>query len=296
MKLYSRDGATAVTDPNTGETYSVDDDGAIDVPIDFYEALHHVHVDGKRVWENEPERFDRISAQELRRRQDPGTLLDAVEGLRGNGLTAAQLREAEDERKKIKAEREEEDRMEHEKAQERERERLEQEAKNAAESSRIAAELKAANDARAEEQRRADAAQAPSVTSETNPDANAAPGVDPTDQLDPSSPTAIANAEQLVVPDDVSGKVIKDRHDHPSAEGLIEQDLVEHNVAVGGQVADGEIAAAPLPDSQRDPASPDEAEKAKSHPGTDTEPAGSEKVTSADETKPKGSGSKSSKK
>lgn len=106
MKLYSTDGATAVDDPELG-LFPADEHGAIDVPIELYERLHGVHIAGRKLWESEDERHDRLEAEELARRKDPATLLAAVESLQTErSLTAEELRAAEEERKRIAAERE----------------------------------------------------------------------------------------------------------------------------------------------------------------------------------------------
>jgi hypothetical protein len=80
MRLYSRTGATAVDDG--GEHYTaVDDAGGFDFPEDVAHRLHGFHVGGKPLWEDQIEQQARLMDEERERRQDPATLLEAVETL-----------------------------------------------------------------------------------------------------------------------------------------------------------------------------------------------------------------------
>lgn len=140
MKLFTTIGQTKIADPEFGE-FEADADGAFQFPDAFAERIHHVHFDGKQIWEDNTERHARIVAEEIARRSNPATLLDEVAALRADfqpQLTAAQLREAEDMRKQIAAERAAEAQAEIAAAEERER---------------VAAESKAAAEVEAEAER-----------------------------------------------------------------------------------------------------------------------------------------------
>ena len=79
MRLYSRVGATAVDDG--GKHYTAGDDGGFDFPEDVAARQHSFHAGGKPMWEDGIERQARLVAEESARRQDPATLLAAVESL-----------------------------------------------------------------------------------------------------------------------------------------------------------------------------------------------------------------------
>lgn len=98
MRLYSRTGAIALTDPATGTQYQADDDGAFDLDDDFAESQHHFHFGGKPVWEDEAERHRRLLAEERERSQDPATLLNAVQQLLAATKAAQAVSEPEPER------------------------------------------------------------------------------------------------------------------------------------------------------------------------------------------------------
>ena len=89
MRLYSRDGVTSVAHPDFGE-FHADADGAIDFPDELGTHLHRVAVGGVRQWEDDAERSNRLAAEELKRRQDPSTLLAAVEDLIAAQQSAAE--------------------------------------------------------------------------------------------------------------------------------------------------------------------------------------------------------------
>ena len=87
MRLFSRAGATAVDDG--GKHYTAGDDGGFDFPEDVAVSLHSFHAGGKPMWEDSIERQARLVAEESARRQDPATLLAAVEQLvKAAGATA----------------------------------------------------------------------------------------------------------------------------------------------------------------------------------------------------------------
>lgn len=79
MRLYTRTGATALTDPATGIVYEADAEGGFDFPDEFSDQVHRFAVRGKPMWETDIERQRRLINEELERRKDPATLLSAVE-------------------------------------------------------------------------------------------------------------------------------------------------------------------------------------------------------------------------
>lgn len=80
MRLYSRIGATAVADG--GEHYEAGEDGGFDFPDEVGARLHSFAAAGVPMWEDGIEQQQRILTEELERRKDPATLLDAVEQIR----------------------------------------------------------------------------------------------------------------------------------------------------------------------------------------------------------------------
>ena len=90
MRLYTRTGAVALTDPATGRIYEADDQGGFDFPDDLSDGLHRFAVRGQPMWENDIERQRRVMNEELERRKDPATLLSAVEQI----LNAAKATQA----------------------------------------------------------------------------------------------------------------------------------------------------------------------------------------------------------
>lgn len=79
MRLYSRDGATAVS--HGGVTYTAGDDGGFDFPEPVGQYLHAFHAGKRPLWETDIERQYREAAEETELRKDPATLLDAVNQL-----------------------------------------------------------------------------------------------------------------------------------------------------------------------------------------------------------------------
>jgi hypothetical protein len=77
MRLYSRTGAASVE--HQGHTYEPGEDGGYDFPEAVGRDLHSFHVAGKPMWETDIERQNRLMNEELERRKDPATLLEAVE-------------------------------------------------------------------------------------------------------------------------------------------------------------------------------------------------------------------------
>jgi hypothetical protein len=80
MRLYTLTGASALDDPDYGH-FEADDQGGFDFPNEVSDKLHRFHVDGRSAWETDIERQNRLMAEELERRKDPATLLEAVEML-----------------------------------------------------------------------------------------------------------------------------------------------------------------------------------------------------------------------
>lgn len=80
MRLYSRAGATSLDDPEYGH-FDAGADGGFDLPEELGERLHRFHVGKEPLWETDIERQHRLMQEELERRKDPATLLDAVQQL-----------------------------------------------------------------------------------------------------------------------------------------------------------------------------------------------------------------------
>jgi hypothetical protein len=80
MRLYTRTGAIALDDPEYGH-FDADPDGGFDFPDDLSDRLHRFAVRGQPAWETDIERQHRLIGEELERRKDPATLLQAVEQL-----------------------------------------------------------------------------------------------------------------------------------------------------------------------------------------------------------------------
>lgn len=88
MLLYSRTGASSVH--IGGATYEAGPDGGFDLPDHVAAQVHTFHVGGQPLWEDHTQRQQRLVAEELERRKDPATLLDAVNQL----VAAAQAQAA----------------------------------------------------------------------------------------------------------------------------------------------------------------------------------------------------------
>jgi len=80
MRLYSRTGQTVLTDAEYG-TFEAGPDGGFDLPEDLALREHAFHVGGRPLWETDVERQYRLAAEELDRRRDPATLMNAVQQL-----------------------------------------------------------------------------------------------------------------------------------------------------------------------------------------------------------------------
>lgn len=80
MRLYTRTGAVALDDPDFGH-FDAHPDGGFDFPDELSDRLHSFAVGGRPAWETDVERQRRLIAEELERRKDPASLLDAVQKL-----------------------------------------------------------------------------------------------------------------------------------------------------------------------------------------------------------------------
>jgi hypothetical protein len=87
MRLYSRDGATAVS--HGGATYTAGPDGGFDFPEEAGLVLHAFHAGKAPLWETDIERQARLAAEQAELRKDPATLLDAVNQLVAAAQAAA---------------------------------------------------------------------------------------------------------------------------------------------------------------------------------------------------------------
>lgn len=80
MRLYTLTGATALDDPEFGH-FEADENGAFEMPNELSDRLHGFAHRGRPLWETDIERQQRLISEELERRKDPATLLDAVQQL-----------------------------------------------------------------------------------------------------------------------------------------------------------------------------------------------------------------------
>ncbi len=78
MRLYSLVGADQHVDPD-GIRYFPDEAGGFDFPDDISDLVGGFAVKGRKLWETETERADRLHGMELARRRDPASLLTAME-------------------------------------------------------------------------------------------------------------------------------------------------------------------------------------------------------------------------
>lgn len=89
MRLYTRTGAIALDDTEYGH-FDADSDGGFDFPDDLSDRLHRFAVRGRAAWETDVERQNRLIGEELERRKDPATLLEAVQQLVKAAKTVAE--------------------------------------------------------------------------------------------------------------------------------------------------------------------------------------------------------------
>jgi hypothetical protein len=78
--LFPVGSVGAVDDPEHGH-FEPDPEqgGGFDFPDDLSDRLHRVHYRGKRAWETEIERAERVHETDIARRRDPAMLYDAME-------------------------------------------------------------------------------------------------------------------------------------------------------------------------------------------------------------------------
>jgi len=96
MRLYSHTGAVAIDAPEGH--FEPDDDGGFDsLPDAVFDRLHRSAVKGRRQWEDEIERSERLHGAELARKRDPASVHDALSELAAvtKQLAALQLAQAQ---------------------------------------------------------------------------------------------------------------------------------------------------------------------------------------------------------
>jgi hypothetical protein len=91
MRLYSRTGATALDDSRHGRIEADPGHGGFDLPEELAEELR-----GFPAWETDVERQQRLVLEEMERRKDPATLLDAVQQLVQAAQTVNAAKQASD--------------------------------------------------------------------------------------------------------------------------------------------------------------------------------------------------------
>jgi len=79
MDLYSKVGADSHVDPVHGRFTPDEETGAFHFPDEVSDAIGGFAVKGKKLWENETERADRMHGLDLARRRDPATMLTMQE-------------------------------------------------------------------------------------------------------------------------------------------------------------------------------------------------------------------------
>lgn len=78
MRLYSLVGADQHVDPAHGR-FTPDKAGGFDFPDEISDVLGGFAVKGKRLWETEETRAERLHGMEMARRRDPASMLTAME-------------------------------------------------------------------------------------------------------------------------------------------------------------------------------------------------------------------------
>ena len=78
MRLYSLVGADAHVAPEYGR-FTPDEAGGFDFPDEVSDQIGGFAVKGRKLWETEPERADRLHGMEMARRRDPASMLTAME-------------------------------------------------------------------------------------------------------------------------------------------------------------------------------------------------------------------------
>lgn len=78
MRLYSLAGAIAHEDPDYGH-FEAGDDGSFAFPDDVSDVLVTCAIRGRKLWETEEARAERMHGLEMARRRDPASVLTAME-------------------------------------------------------------------------------------------------------------------------------------------------------------------------------------------------------------------------
>ncbi len=78
MRLYSLVGADSHVTPD-GTRYIPDEAGGFDFPDEVSDPIEGCAVKGKRLWETEADRVERLHGMEMARRRDPASMLTAME-------------------------------------------------------------------------------------------------------------------------------------------------------------------------------------------------------------------------
>lgn len=78
MRLWSRTGAVALSDPESGQQYEIDSCGGFEFPEPLGQRLYGFHVGGVQAWETRDERIDRLIGELPGRRDDPEALSGVV--------------------------------------------------------------------------------------------------------------------------------------------------------------------------------------------------------------------------
>lgn len=88
MRLYTRTGATALTDSETGTEYEADERGGFNFPEELSDRLRRFHIGKQPAWEDDIERQQRLVDEQLEQAKDPATLLAVVQQLAQYAQTA----------------------------------------------------------------------------------------------------------------------------------------------------------------------------------------------------------------
>lgn len=95
MRLYPLGATQAVIDHPQWGRFEPGEHGGFDLPDDLSDELHSFCQRGKRIWETELERSERLHGEETERRRDPQTLYGAVAELLGLAKKAGEAQAAE---------------------------------------------------------------------------------------------------------------------------------------------------------------------------------------------------------
>jgi hypothetical protein len=79
MRLYPLGAPRAVIDHPVWGNFAADPDhGGFDLPDELSDEMHSFHHRGKKIWETEDERSERLHGDETARQRDPATLYAAI--------------------------------------------------------------------------------------------------------------------------------------------------------------------------------------------------------------------------